>query len=143
MKTKTVIITAVAAAIGIGAIGIGTSFARGPFGYDGYGRGHGYGMMMQQGPGFGPGMMMQKSRGFGPGNCAYGQTQALATPLTVDDVRENMEQHLKWRGNDRLKVGTVSEKDDNTISAEIVTVDDSLVRKIEVDKTTGRFTPVK
>ena len=153
MKTSTIIATTVIAVAGLTALGIGSSFAHGPFGQGGQG-GPGYGMhqgqMMQQGPG-----MMQgygKHQGYGPGmmqgnvnrgNCQYGQTATLATPLTVDDVRANFEQHLQRRGNDRLKVGAVTEQDDKTIVVEIVTVDDSLVRKIQIDKATGRHMPVQ
>lgn len=145
MKRNTALLTAAAAIIGIGALATTATLAKGPHGYyfgQGYGP-NGYGMqqMMQDGRGYGPGQMAGFNRG--RGNCAYGQNQALDTPLTIDDVRTQMEQHLKWRGNDRLKVGTVSEKDDKTIVAEIVTVDDSLVRKIEIDKTTGWRKPVQ
>jgi len=164
MKTKTLIITAVVAAVGLGTLGLSGAYAHGPFGKGGNGPGCGSGYgMMQHGQGYGPGMMQgqmgqgymghgQMGQGYGPGmmqgkrdgaNCPYGQAQALATPLTVDDVRANLEQHLQWRGNDRLKVGAVTDKDDKTIVAEIVTVDDSLVRKIEIDKATGQRSPAK
>ncbi|MBL4614913.1 MAG: hypothetical protein JKY27_08575 [Magnetovibrio sp.] len=150
MKSKTLIITAVVvAAAGIGAWNIGSSYAHGSFGPGGQGGkggyGHGYSMMQSQGHGMGHGMGHGNMQGKGPGsqNCDYGQNQTLETPLTIDDVRANLEQKLQWRGNDRLKVGSVVEKDDKTIVAEIVTVDDSLVRKVEIDKATGRHEPVK
>jgi hypothetical protein len=41
------------------------------------------------------------------------------------------------RGNDRLKVGQVAEKDKDTYVVDIVTVDDSLVRQVEVDRDNG------
>ncbi|MCG8069205.1 MAG: hypothetical protein JAY84_15225, partial [Candidatus Thiodiazotropha taylori] len=44
---------------------------------------------------------------------------------------------LIMRGNDRLKVGQVTEKDDDTYLLDIVTVDNSLVRQIEVDRDNG------
>jgi len=159
MKTKSLIITtAIVAAVGLGALSIGSSFAHGPFGKGGPQGAPGYGMMHQGGPGAGPGAgmhqgygMMQPGQGFGPGqmggknfgDCPRGQGQALQTPLTVDDVRANFEQHLQGRGNDRLKVGAVTEQDADTITVEIVTVDDSLVRKIQIDKATGRHMPVQ
>jgi len=155
MKTKSLIITtAIVAAVGLGALSIGSTFAHGPFGKSGpgYGMQQGYAMMHQGGPGMHKGYgMMQPGQGFGPGqmsgknfgDCPRGQGQALETPLSVDDVRTNLEQKLQWRGNDRLKVGAVTEQDDKTIIAEIVTVDDSLVRKIEIDTATGRHTPVQ
>jgi len=148
MKRNTLIIATLATVVGLGALGATATLA-GPGGF-GPGYGPGYGMM-QNGQGMGPGMMQgrghghgfMQSKGYGPQNCPNNQAQALATPLTIDDVRANLEQRLQWRGNDRLKVGTVVDKDDTTITAEIVTVDDSLVRKVEIDKTTGRHTPVQ
>ena len=150
MKTSTLIVTAIVATVAVGALSLGSSYAHGPFGgpgygprtgmHQGYGRHQGYGMMNQNGPGYGPGIMQGNMN---RGDCSYGQPQALATPLTVDDVRANIEQHLQWRGNDRLKVGAVTEVDDKTIVAEIVTLDDSLVRKIQIDKATGQRTPLR
>ena len=138
MKTSTLIVTTVIAVVGLTALGIGSSYAHGPFGQGGPGSGMHQGQMMKHG--YGP-MNMQGN--MNRGNCQYGQTQTLQTPLTVDDVRANVEQHLQARGNDRLKVGAVTEQDADTIIAEIVTVDDSLVRKIQIDKATGRHMPVQ
>ena len=144
MKTSTLIVTTVIAIAGLTALGIGSSYAHGPFGQGGpgYGMQQGYGMhqgrMMKQG--YGPANMQG---GMNRGNCPYGQAATLTTPLTVDNVRANFEQHLQGRGNDRLKVGAVTEQDADTIIVEIVTVDDSLVRKIQIDKATGRHTPVQ
>jgi hypothetical protein len=152
MKTKTLIITAVVAIASLGALG---AYAHSPYGYHGggYGMGQGMGPGMGQGMGQGMGPGMGQGMGYGMNQgmgrtmmhnnmggqgCPNGQVQALAEPLTIDDVRTNMEQHLKLRGNDRLKVGQVTELDDKTIVAEIVTVDDSLVKKVQIDKATGR-----
>ena len=75
--------------------------------------------------------------GYGsPEDCPF--NKELDKPLTADDVRTSLEQRLQRQGNDRLKVGKVEDKDDKTILAEIVTVDDSLVERIEIDKATGR-----
>ena len=63
--------------------------------------------------------------------------------LSADDVRKIIEGRMAWHGNDRLKVGKVKTVDDNTIVAEIVTVDDSLVMKMEFDRKTGAHHPVK
>lgn len=57
--------------------------------------------------------------------------------LTSDEARTLVEARLIMRGNDRLKVGQVSEKDEETYLIDIVTVDDSLVRQIEVDRDNG------
>jgi len=99
----------------------------------GYGHGQGHGMMQGYGHGQGLGMGMQ--------DCLT--NQVAGKPLTVEDVRANLETRLEQHGNDRLKVGDVVETDDKTIIAEIVTVDDSLVHKIQIDKITGRHTPVQ
>ena len=61
--------------------------------------------------------------------------------LTAEDVRHFLEHRLEMHGNDRLKVGEVEEVDDDTITAEVVTVDDSLVERFEVDRHSGRMTP--
>ncbi len=69
---------------------------------------------------------------------AYGKSAIQSDQnLSVDDVRARMERRLKWHGNERLKVGEVKEIDDDTIVAEIVTQDDSLVDRLEVDRHTG------
>ncbi|QRG26792.1 hypothetical protein [Halomonas binhaiensis] len=97
----------------------------------------GQGMM---GPGMGgqgmmgPGMMMGPNMG---GQEGYHGRMVAPQALTVDDVRTMFESHLEWQGNPRLKLGDVEEKDENTIVADIVTVDDSLVQRLEVDRNTG------
>jgi hypothetical protein len=58
--------------------------------------------------------------------------------LSIDEAKILMQAHLIRRGNDRLKVGKVTVKDDTTYLVQIVTVDDSLVREMEVDRNTGR-----
>ncbi|MEG3620256.1 hypothetical protein V5T82_17460 [Magnetovibrio sp. PR-2] len=144
MQRKTIIITA--AVLGVGALVAGGVMAKAKC--QGMHRGYMSSPCMQ-GPGMqGQGMQGQgmqgggmygyaMKHGHGKGGC-QGQAQALDKPLTVEDVRANMEQRLQWRGNDRLKVGEVKDLDDKTIVAEIVTVDDSLVQTIQIDKTTGR-----
>ena len=50
-----------------------------------------------------------------------------------------MERWLTWRDNPRLKVGEVKEKDADTITADIVTKDNSLVERFIVDRHTGVY----
>ena len=144
MKRNTFLISA--AVVGLSALLATTTFAHGPNGQGGQGymngQGGQHGMMNGQGGRMqgSPGQGMMQGKGFG--DCQNG-AGALTTPLTIDDVRANLTQHLEMRGNDRLKVGNVTENATGTITAEIVTVDDSLVRKIEIDKTTGQRKPVK
>jgi hypothetical protein len=57
--------------------------------------------------------------------------------LSVDDARKTLEQHLAWLGNSRLQVGPVTVVDDNTLAADIVTKDGSLVEKLVIDRHTG------
>lgn len=125
-------------------------YGPGPGGYgpgmmQGYGPGygpHGPGMMQGFGRGHGPGMM----RGFGPGWGQGGPGAAGPGPqgnlnLSTDQVKSNIERWLAWRGNPRLKVGDVKEKDADTIEANIVTKDNSLVQKFVVNRHTGFFQP--
>ncbi len=58
--------------------------------------------------------------------------------LTIEDVRHHFEHRVARRGNKRLKVGEVKKVDEDTITADIVTVDDSLVRRLRVDLHSGR-----
>jgi hypothetical protein len=112
------------------------------------GQGMGPGMMGQQGqmPMMGHGMMghgmgsgmMGQGQGMGPG-----MMQPLRQDLTAADVQHMMEHRLSWQGNPNVKVGTVEEKDDDTIVAEIVTQDGSLVQRLEVDRHTGRMQPAQ
>ena len=99
----------------------------------GYGMGHGY--HMGQGM-MGPRYHMGPGQGMGPG---YGMHQALPRDLTTDDVRHMLGHQLEWQGNPNLKLGKVEEKDEDTIVAEIVANDGSLVDRLEVDRHTGRM----
>jgi hypothetical protein len=89
----------------------------------------------------GPGMM-EPGPGMDPGRQAWGGPRV--TPrmnLSTDDVRAYFEEQLAAEGNDRLKVGKVEALDDDTIRAEIVTVDDSLVASYQVDRHSGAIAP--
>ncbi|MCC2096801.1 MAG: hypothetical protein KDJ29_07905 [Hyphomicrobiales bacterium] len=105
----------------------------------------GYGMMSGYGPGYGmgPGMMYGYGPryGMGPGMMYGGQNQRWANTnrnLSVDDVKRNIERWLAYGGNDRLKLGEVKQKDDNTIEATVVTKkENALVQKFEVDRRSG------
>lgn len=93
------------------------------------GWGEGRGSCDRGGPG-GPGaMMMHKGKG--------GRFADRQLDLTSDEARTLVEARLIMRGNDRLKVGQVSQKDDQTYLVDIVTVDDSLVRQVEIDRDNG------
>jgi len=57
--------------------------------------------------------------------------------LNAEEAKTLVEAKLIMRGNDRLKVGQVVEKDEDVFLIDIVTVDNSLVRQIEVDRDKG------
>jgi hypothetical protein len=57
--------------------------------------------------------------------------------LGVDEVREGLQRWLARSGNPRLMVGKVFEKDALTITANVVTLDGSLVHTLDFDRRTG------
>ncbi len=132
MKNKPLILGAAAVTLSLAAApvlahGFGGGFMGHGHGYGhGHGHGHGYGM-----------------KGFGKGGCAQALQPGADGAIGVDQVKAYMENRLAMRGNDRLKVGKVEAKGDNTIVAEIVTVDDSLVRTVEFDTRTGAHRPIR
>lgn len=88
--------------------------------------------MMMSGPaGMGmPGMMGDQGILFGT---------PLGTPdeMTEDRVRALLEQQLIDLGNPRLKLGEIGTASDGSITAEIVTVDGSLVQKLAFNRYPG------
>ena len=92
------------------------------------GQGGQHGQMM----GMGLANHMGKHMGYGKG---YNMDRQL--DLSAAEVKTLIEARMIMHGNDRLKVGKVTKKDDQTYLVDIVTVDDSLVRQIEVDKDNG------
>ena len=91
----------------------------------------GQGMMgsgMMQG-GMGPGMM----QGMG---ALFGSRVTPMMNLSADDVRGYLTVQLDRLNNKRLKVGDIK-ADDGTITADIVTVDNSLVQRLKVDRHMG------
>ncbi len=104
-------------------------------------RGHGmmdHGMMghgvMGHGSMMGHGMW-GGGYGHGPG---YGKSVIQPDKdLSAGGVRGRLERSLKWHGNKRLKVGEVKEIDDDTVVAEIVTLEDSLVQRLKIDRHSG------
>ena len=102
----------------------------------------GMGSGMMQG-GMGPGMMqggmgsgmMQGGMGSG-GGAIFGSRVTPMMNLSVDDVRGYLAVQLDRLNNKRLKVGDIK-SEDGTITADIVTVDNSLVQRLKVDRHTG------
>jgi len=118
-------------------MGPGQGYGMGPGQGYGMGPGTGYGMGPGQGYGMGPGMM---GPGYGPG-AGYGMGPAARPDLdlSADDVRARLEGNLTWHGNKRLKVGDVTETDDDTITADIVTQDGSLAQRFKIDRHSGQM----
>lgn len=161
MRKRTVIGTGVVVAL-VGALlsyqSPASAHGTGGWGMTGgYGPGHHMGMMGGYGPGshmgFGSGQHMgygpDHHMGYGPGhnmgaggagwnclNLSGGFAQGDLN-LSADDVKARMERWLAWRGNPRLKVGDVKEKDDTTITADIVTKDNSLVERFVINRKSG------
>ncbi len=106
-------------------------------GMTGSGKG-GQGMM---GPGMGGQGMMgpnMMGRGFGSGQ-GFGGQVVPSRDLATDDVRHFLEHRIEMHGNKRLKVGEVTETDDDTITADIVTQDGSVAQRFKVDRHTGQM----
>lgn len=107
----------------------------------------GPGMM---GPGMmAPGMMMYGDRSDmdfrGPGgrdarNLGFGSRVRPRIEISVDDVTAHFQDRLEALGNKRLKLGDVKEGSDDTITADVVTVDNSLVQRFSIDRRTGAMT---
>ena len=94
----------------------------------------------------GPGMW----GGYGPGMTGWYRpgltgpalnTTARDLNLSNDNVKNYFERWLAWQGNPRLKVGDVKEKDADTIVADIVTKDNSLVQRFVVNRRNGYVRP--
>lgn len=79
--------------------------------------------------------MMQTAMGTGM-SALFGSHVAPVLNLSVDDVRGYLSSQIERLGNKRLKVGEVK-ADDWKITAEIVTIDKSLVQRLKVDRRTG------
>jgi hypothetical protein len=102
----------------------------------GHGNMMGYGHMDHGRMGQGWGPMMGQGRMMGQG--AYAP---LAEDLSVDGVRHIMEHRVAMRQNPNLKVGEITEVDDDTITADVVTQEGSLVRRFMIDRHTGAMRP--
>ena len=90
------------------------------------------------GQGMAPGMVMGPGvMGPGMSMMGLGIMQPLAKDLTAADVLHMIEHQLAWQRNPNLKAGKVEEKDQDIITAEVVTQEGSLVQRLEVDRHTG------
>jgi hypothetical protein len=69
----------------------------------------------------------------------FGSRVTPVMNLSLEDVRSYLAAQLERLDNKRLKVGDVN-SGDGTITAAIVTVDNSLVQRLKVDRHTGAIT---
>ena len=88
--------------------------------------------MMGQGM-MGPGMMQGGMPGMGG---LFGSRVTPIMNLSVEDVRGYLAVQLDRLNNKRLKIGDIK-SDDGTVTAEIVTIDNSLVQRLRIDRHTG------
>lgn len=95
---------------------------------------------MMQGMGGAPGAaeagMMAMRGGIGPG-VVYGLPKAEAVETTPEKVRAWLDERLALHANPRLTIGEIAPADDGSITAEIVTVDGSLVQKLAFNRWPG------
>ena len=99
-----------------------------------------HGMHQVPQPGMHPGSGMMAGPGTGTGmgpGLIYGWPAGGEQKLSVEDARGWLERRLAWHGNPRLKLGEVREADEDTIIAEILTRDGSLVQKLAIDRRRG------
>lgn len=125
--------------------GYGPSFwmMRGGYGPHGGGPGDGWmgPRMMGWGGGYGPSPWMMRG---GYGYCAgiWGAGQEAAEALTVDQVKARLQLWLEAVGNRHVKLGSVTQKNADTIDATIVTTDtNGLVQRYEINSHTGQMRP--
>ena len=90
---------------------------------------------MQMMMGMRAGADMQGMMG-GPG-LLYGMPHGAAEEMTPESVRSFLEKRLEWHANPRLKIGKIAKATDGGITAEIVTVDCSLVQKLAFNRHPG------
>ncbi|WP_142848659.1 hypothetical protein [Telmatospirillum sp. J64-1] len=72
----------------------------------------------------------------------FGAARNIDKQLTAEEVEAILRGRLAFMANRNLTVGQVSEKDEKTVTATIVTKDGSLVSTLEFDRRTGFSRPV-
>jgi hypothetical protein len=76
------------------------------------------------------------------GAMLYGMPHGQPMEMTPERVRAFLGQRLEQHGNPRLKIGEIARAADGNITAEIVTVDGSLVQKLAFNRYPGLFRQV-
>src|SRR5262249_61803602 len=93
--------------------------------------------MMGQGRGMMGSGMMQGGTGSGMG-ALFGSRVTPLMNLSAEDVRGYLASRLDRLNNKRLKIGEL-ESDDGTITADIVTVDNSRVQRMKIYRQPGQI----
>jgi len=101
------------------------------------------GMMGMDGMPMGPMMRGSMHRhmgghGLGP-ELLYGMPHGAPSEMTPARVETFLSHLLERHGNPRLELGAITEGDDGSIIAEIVTVDGSLVQRLAFNRFPGLF----
>jgi len=73
----------------------------------------------------------------------HGLPHGAQMEMTPERVRTLLEQHLTRHGNPRLRLGEITTAKDGSITAEIMTVDGSLVQKLAFNRYPGLFRQVQ
>ncbi|ATX65030.1 hypothetical protein [Roseinatronobacter bogoriensis] len=98
-------------------------------------------MMGMDGMPMGP-MMRSGPQGHGHGlgpHVLYGMAHGAPSEMTPARVETFLSHLLERHGNPRLELGEITEGDDGSIIAEIVTVDGSLVQRLAFNRFPGLF----
>jgi hypothetical protein len=100
-------------------------------------------MPMMMAPGMtGQGMMGQGMMNQGMMNQGAMMAGAGAS-FDPDNVRPHLEHRLTMMGLPNLMLGSIEEQDDDTLVAEIVTRDGTLVQRLAIDRHNGALTPLE
>lgn len=154
MDKRSTIISVCLILLSIGVAVAGSALAQGMMGG---GTGQGMTGMMQGDQGMMRGGMIGRGMQGGPGEMMcpmmggmmdgrmsagmsglFGSRVVPKMNLSADDVRSYLTAQIDRLGNKRLKVGSVN-ADSGNIIAEVVTVDNSLVQRMKVDRSTGNI----
>jgi len=102
-------------------------------------------MPMMMAPGtMGQGMMGQSMMGEGTMNqSAMPMMGAAGAPLGPDNVRPHLEHRLTMMGLPNLMLGSIEEQDNDTLIAEIMTRDGTLVQRLAIDRHSGAVVPLE
>ncbi len=98
----------------------------------------GHGMMPISGAGaMMPGIQSGVPNMMGALGAIYGMAGENQKEMTPERVRTWLETRLEWHGNPRLQIGEIGKAADGSITAEIITIDGSVVQKLAFNRYPG------